>query len=71
MADDVVTIGELSALSSLVVGSATSFREILHPGNELTQVAWGTLEDGRTFQVEISVVVAPTDLLRQVRLDIR
>jgi hypothetical protein len=71
MADDVVTIGELSALSSLVVGSATSFREILHPGNKLTQVAWGTLEDGRTFQVEISTVVAPTDLLRHVRIDIR
>jgi hypothetical protein len=69
MADNVVTIGELSSLTSLVVGSATGFREILHPGNKLTQVASGTLEDGRTFQVEISSVVRPADVSRHVRID--
>lgn len=70
MADNVVTIGELSSLSSLVIGSATRFREILHPADKLTQVASGTLEDGRAFQVEISYVNQPTVHFRHVRVEI-
>lgn len=51
MADDVLTIGELQGMNSLVVGSATSYREILHPGEELVVTARGVLADGRQFSV--------------------
>jgi hypothetical protein len=52
MADDLVTIGELQGLNSLVVGSANSYRELLHPGEELVLAARGVLEDGRQFSIE-------------------
>lgn len=54
MADDVLTIGELAGLPSLLIGAATSFSETLHPFGAAKQtmtliVASGTLADGRKF----------------------
>ena len=54
VADDVLTITELEAMASLQKGSASLFRETLHPSAgalnyQLTMVASGTLEDGRRF----------------------
>jgi len=60
VADDVLTIGELAALPSLTVGSASFFLESIRNdirgqrgGNE-TLVASGTLTDGRSFFVEVT-----------------
>lgn len=55
MADGVLTITELSALPTLVVGSATRFSEVLHPEQSARQPsirisAFGTLVDGRSFR---------------------
>ena len=58
MSDGVVTIGELAALPSLRVGSASFFKETLHPSQAAQQtktqiVARGTWEGGAFFfQVE-------------------
>jgi hypothetical protein len=65
MNDNVVTIGELEALASRQVGTATTFRELLHPGqsneNPLIQfTAEGTLEDDRSFVVDVSQGVVET-----------
>jgi len=54
IADGVMTIGELAALPSLLVGAADFFTEAIHPldgGQQpmLSIVASGYLEDGRTF----------------------
>ena len=54
IADDSLTIGELAALPSLVVGEATFYSETLHPLGAAKQtmtniVAYGDLEDERTF----------------------
>jgi len=60
VADDVLTIGELAALPSLTVGSASFFLESTRNdtrgqrgGNEAL-VASGTLTDGRAFFVEVT-----------------
>ncbi len=60
VADDVLTIGELAALPSLTVGSASFFLESVRNdtrgqrgGNEAL-VASGTLTDGRTFFFEMT-----------------
>jgi len=60
IADDQLTIGELAALPSLLIGSASFFLESIRNsvpeqrgGNEAL-VASGTLADGRSFQVEIT-----------------
>jgi hypothetical protein len=60
VADDVLTIGELAALPSLVVGSASFFLESIRNdirgqrgGNEAL-VAAGTLADGRSFFFEMT-----------------
>lgn len=55
--DGTLTIGELAALPSLVVGSADFYSETIHPTQAanvpfLEFVASGALEDGRTFHVE-------------------
>ena len=55
MADDVLTLGELETLPSLVKGTATLFKETLHPvgGSRqgmLQMVGFGVLEDGRSFR---------------------
>jgi hypothetical protein len=58
ISDDVLTIGELQALPSLLVGSASFFEAIAQPGTLRPQgfgngkieiVALGTLGDGRSF----------------------
>jgi len=59
MADGVVTIGELAELPSLLKGEAASYTELLHPGQSNPQAliqfkAEGTLEDGRSFMVDVS-----------------
>jgi hypothetical protein len=56
IADDNLTIGELNALPSLLVGSASSYRVEVFNTNQgrrhghSTLVSRGTLEDGRSFQ---------------------
>jgi hypothetical protein len=60
VADDVLTIGELAALPSLIIGSASFFLESIRNdirgqrgGNEAL-VAAGTLADGRSFFFEMT-----------------
>jgi hypothetical protein len=60
VADDVLTIGELSGLSTLIKGSAAFYHETSHPairrndrGNDQSVIeASGILEDGRRFEWE-------------------
>jgi hypothetical protein len=57
IADGTLTIGELGALPSLMVGTASFYTETLRPGEAaqvpgLTFVASGDLEDGRSFHVQ-------------------
>jgi hypothetical protein len=59
LADGVVTIGELAESPSLLKGEAASYTELLHPGQSNPQTlvqftAEGTLEDGRSFMVDVS-----------------
>jgi hypothetical protein len=59
LADGVVTIGELAESPSLLKGEAASYTELLHPGQSNAQTlvqfaAEGTLEDGRSFMVDVS-----------------
>lgn len=59
VADDTLTMTELSAMDSLIVGSATNFHETLHPTGgaknpKLIMTASGTLSDGRTFRLQHS-----------------
>lgn len=59
MADGVVTIGELAELPSRQIGTAATYTELLHPSQSNAQsliqfTAEGTLEDGRTFMVDVS-----------------
>jgi hypothetical protein len=59
MADSVVTIDELAALPSRLVGTAATYTELLHPSQSNAQpmiqfTAEGTLEDGRSFLVDVS-----------------
>lgn len=49
--DGVLTIGELSSLDSLVVGTATTYQEVLRPGQLIVINARGTLADGRAFRL--------------------
>jgi hypothetical protein len=55
-ADGELTIDELAAMDSLIVGTASFYHEqnhtvTIHQVSHLTVVASGTLEDGRTFEV--------------------
>jgi hypothetical protein len=56
IADDVITIGELESLPSLLIGEATFFEQITHNTNQPTNhghetlVSRGLLEDGRSFE---------------------
>ena len=52
IADGTLTITELAALPSLVVGSADQYHEVLHPDKMIHLNATGTLSDGRAFQVQ-------------------
>lgn len=54
IADDKLTIGELAAMPSLLLGGATFFNETLHPLGVAQQpriaiVSFGYLDDGREF----------------------
>jgi hypothetical protein len=58
MGDNLLTIGELSGLNSLLVGEAEFFTETLHPYGAAQQtmiciVASGRLEDGRAFSYQV------------------
>lgn len=60
IADGVLTIGELAALPSRVIGSAGFYQETLHPeqaarNGKIEFVARGALEDGRSFQVQAAL----------------
>ena len=56
IADDVLTIGDLESLPSLVVGKASFLEHIIHNTNQPTNhghetlVSRGLLEDGRSFE---------------------
>jgi len=56
IADDLLTIGELQSLPSLLIGSASFLQHVVHNTNQPTNhghetlVSRGTLEDGRTFE---------------------
>ncbi|HUE98539.1 MAG TPA: hypothetical protein VMN99_04750 [Anaerolineales bacterium] len=59
LTDGVVTIGELAESPSLLKGEAANYTELLHPGQSNAQSliqfkAEGTLEDGRSFMVDVS-----------------
>ncbi len=56
-ADGVLTVGELRALPSLVIGSASRFKEMLQPSQsnkkgKINIGARGTLADGRSFKFQ-------------------
>lgn len=78
MADDELTIGELAALPSLLIGSASFFHESIRNsirgqrgGNEVI-VASGTLTDGRSFQVQITEKFRDGEhLFPHVKIDFR
>jgi len=58
--DDTLTVPELLAMPSLLVGSADFFQETLHPSGtanvpKISFVASGLLQDGRQFQAHASV----------------
>lgn len=58
-ADGVVTIGELASIPSRRIGSAATYKELLHPSQSNTQPliqfsAVGTLEEGGNFTVDVS-----------------
>jgi hypothetical protein len=81
IADGELTIGELSALPSLLVGSASFFEYVnqigvLRPqgeGNGKIEIASsGTLDDGRDFQFSVREMgVDQTSTLRHVRIEFR
>jgi hypothetical protein len=76
MADGVLTIGELAALPSLLVGSADFFQQVLHPHDaanvpKLIFVATGTLEDGRSFRVHTVLSETPARLRERTSITIR
>ena len=74
MADGMLTIGELRAMPSLRIGTASFYHELLQPpplAHEVLDaiVAHGTLADGRVFQFE---VVAGADYrVRGIRITFR
>lgn len=60
-ADDMLTIVELAGLPSLLMGTASHYKETLHPGESPSPAAGriqitadGVLEDGRSFQVQVT-----------------
>jgi hypothetical protein len=59
MADGVVTVDELAALPSRLIGTAATYTELLHPSQSNAQpmiqfTAEGALADGRSFLVDVS-----------------
>jgi hypothetical protein len=73
MEDDILTMSDLEGMESLLVGSASFYKETIHPygGAQvpmLNYVAHGTLSDGRSFQV--NVTWAAKDI-RNVRIEFK
>jgi hypothetical protein len=73
LADGKLSKSELLAMSSLQVGTATYFKETLHPFGGAEQsaleiVALGTLPDGRTFQYQAAEAAGE---LRHVRIEFK
>lgn len=76
--DDLLTITELEALPSLLVGSASFFEYLQQPGafrpqglgnGKIESVATGTLSDGRGFQFSVREMgVDQVSTLRHVRI---
>lgn len=69
LADNVLTKEELLAMSSLQMGSAVFFKEVLHPDggaqqSSLAIVAQGTLPDGRAFSYEAVEAAGELQLVR-------
>ena len=70
IADGVLTIDDLAALPSLLMGEAAFYTETLHPLGAATQTmtsidAWGYLEDGRKFTYQATETHS---MLRQVKI---
>jgi hypothetical protein len=74
VADGLLTIGELSGLAGLVMGTADRFHETLHPVEGphpqplLVLGAHGRLEDGRRFSLQITSV---SGALKSIRIELR
>lgn len=67
--DDTLTIGELAGLPSRLVGTATYYKETLHPGESPSPAggkiqisAKGQLSDGRSFRATVSSNGANTNV---------
>jgi hypothetical protein len=62
LGDGVLTMPELEAMASLLIGSASFYTETLHPDGVkvpmINYVALGMLDDGRSFQVHVTYVTA-------------
>ena len=66
MSDGVVTVGELAELPSRLVGTASTYTELLHPGqsNDESMIqfaAEGTLGGSGTFSVDVSSGASDVD----------
>jgi hypothetical protein len=80
ISDDVLTIGELQGLPSLLIGSATFLEHIVHNTNQPTNhghetlVSRGTLDDGRTFEFRYNEKFLPetgTHVFPNVKIDFK
>jgi len=74
LGDDMLTITELEAMTSLVEGSATYFHETLHPSEStknsmINYVASGSLEGGGSFWVHASAFSASGRINTQISLE--
>jgi hypothetical protein len=73
IADNVLTKAELLAMTSLQMGTATYFKETLHPFGGAKQstleiVAHGVLPDGQSFQYQATEAAG---VLREVRIEFK
>lgn len=79
--DGDLTLSELLAAESLLIGYAEFYKETVHPGTNRPQgegngkieiSAWGWLEDGRFFQLQVREIGDDGDsLLRHVKIHVR
>ena len=71
LSDDILTKAELLDMESLIQGHATFFEETLHPSQGAQQtmleiVAYGLLDDGRSFEYKATEVKG---VLKHVRIE--
>ncbi len=64
--DDKLTVPELQAIDSLMIGSANRYNETLHPGVMINYVAKGNLSDGQSFWVHARLVAGDVPYARIV-----